>query len=151
MKKLLITILRVSAGSVFLISGYQKLLEGPASFAAIIRGYQIINGAAVEWVASGLPWIEFILGAFLVLGLWRKAAMLALWCLNTVFVVALSSAFFRHIPLKNCGCFGEAHGLSFTPVQALFFDLFLWVLFFYLWQVRRGGAALDDVFYSHNL
>jgi hypothetical protein len=62
------------------------------------------------------------------------------------FIAALLSAIIRKIPLENCGCFGNGSGIHFTPVQALIFDLFLWVLFAISWRFRTQGPRLDKVF-----
>jgi hypothetical protein len=117
MKNVGFVIPRVILGGIFIVSGYQKLMEGSAVFAAVIRGYEIVGGPIAEGMAAGLPWVELVLGVFLVLGLWRRTAILGLWAFNMAFIAALLSAIVRKIPLENCGCFGNGSGVHFTPIQ----------------------------------
>ncbi|MBI3251949.1 MAG: DoxX family protein [Candidatus Omnitrophica bacterium] len=125
-------IARTLVASLFITSGFFKLMEPAQNFLAVVQSYEILEGRSAVIFAQSLPWIEFIFGVFLLLGLWRRAAILALWACNSFFIVALFSAFFRHLPIHDCGCFGQSL-FSFSPAQMLVNDIFLWLVFLWLW------------------
>ena len=140
MKKLPIYffILRLCVGALFVYSGYSKLMEPSANFIGAILGYQIVDARTASWLAVVLPWTEFVAGVFFILGIWFQTALYALWSLNLVFLAAISSALIRHIPIKDCGCFGE--GAHAFPIQAtLALDILLFAVFF--WMNRNKGSA----------
>ena len=136
--------LRVLLGSVFLVSGFEKLSSPAQNFAAVIEKYQILHGPAVMLFAQAMPWVELIFGALLVLGLWTRVSLLALWGMNTLFIGVLSSALLRKLQIDECGCFGES--LSHSPPKMLAVDIGLWFLFliFFLSNRRVKAPSLDD-------
>jgi uncharacterized membrane protein YphA (DoxX/SURF4 family) len=127
MRNLLLLSLRVLLGAVFLVSGFQKLTAPYQNFAAVIEKFEVLRGPSVVLAAQTLPWAEFILGVFLILGLWERLSLVALWVMNTVFIAILAAALARKLPIQNCGCFGEAISLSLP--QILWIDISLWILF----------------------
>jgi uncharacterized membrane protein YphA (DoxX/SURF4 family) len=64
-------------------------------------------------LAIGLPWLELVIGACLLLGLWTRASALLVSILMVVFIIAFASAKARGLNI-SCGCFevGQAHGAS---------------------------------------
>ncbi len=117
--------LRVLVGTVFAVSGYFKLLESPHDFFSVILSYKIVD-ASIAWpLAVWFPWAELVTGVFLIAGLWTREALVAAWAMNTVFMVTVASALLRHLPLKDCGCFGT-EGLTLSLPQVLTMDAFLW-------------------------
>ena len=136
MKKNLLLSLRVLLGAVFLISGFQKLTAPYQNFAAVIGKFELLPDPAAVIMAQTLPWAEFVLGVFLVLGLWERLSLLGLWAMNTVFIAALVSALARKLPIESCGCFGEAIALSLPKILTL--DIFLWILFLTFFVLRRS-------------
>ena len=143
MKKNLLLSLRLLLGAVFLISGFQKLTSPYQNFAAVISKFEILSTPAVNLMAQSLPWAEFVLGVFLVLGLWTLPSLVGLWAMNTAFIGAIGSALVRKLPIESCGCFGEAVALSLPKILAI--DLSLWVFFlvFFLMSRRVDLPGLD--------
>jgi uncharacterized membrane protein YphA (DoxX/SURF4 family) len=110
--------LGVALGGVFLYACWDKILH-PAEFAKIVYHYQVIGPSATlptlvpNVFAVALPWIEAVLAACLITGVWRREAGALSALLLAVFVVAVSSALLRGIDIQNCGCFSvTAEGRS---------------------------------------
>lgn len=141
--------LRVGLGSVFVVSGFEKLTSPVQNFTAAIETFEILRGPSAMWLAQTLPWLELISGVLLVLGFWTRVSAWALWAMNTVFIGVLSSALLRKLPLDQCGCFGKA--VTLTPSQMLAVDAVLWFLFllFLTARPRAKSPELDNLFDRH--
>lgn len=141
--------MRVVLGAVFVISGFQKLTAPYQNFAAVIEKFEVLQGPSVSWLAQTLPWAEWLLGVFLILGLWERLSLAGLWGMNTVFIGILSSALIRKLPIQSCGCFGEA--IPFTLPQMLCIDISLWGLFllYFLKGQSLSLPGLDRFFRPH--
>jgi len=122
------------------------LLAAPENFISVVRSYDVLPGWGVLAIALALPWIELILGVFIVLGLWLRQSLVILWVFNTAFIGAIASALIRRLPLEDCGCFGEA--LHLSPRQVLLLDIALWVLFasLLIFMSRVRAFSLDKYF-----
>ncbi len=97
---------RLVLGVLFLAAGVIKLAQ-PGPFAATLMAYQVLPIELVRPLALVLPWIEVLTGAYLLAGLFTRAAAGAALGLLAVFMVALGQAMARGLPLENCGCFGD--------------------------------------------
>ncbi len=140
MSKRLFT-LRIFVGAVFAVSGFLKLLQPYQNFLAVIQTYQVLPPAFATAAAIALPWAEFLLGVFLVLGLWTRPALACLWALNTSFIALLVSAIARRLPIQDCGCFGDWIHLS--PQQTLGIDIVLWSIFALLWKRTEDASRMS--------
>ena len=137
--------LRVLLGAVFLVSGFQKLMAPYQNFAAVIEKFEVLQGPGISLLAQTLPWVEFLLGVFFILGLWERLSLWGLWAMNTVFIGILASAIVRKLPIQDCGCFGEAISLSLPKILSI--DLLLWALFlsYFLTSRRLNLPGLDRI------
>lgn len=110
-----LAIARILFGITFVFSGFVKAVD-PVGFAYKIEDY-LISFQLLEFIplaltfAVGLILIEFLLGVFILLGLYRK--------LSTtfgVFFMAVMTPMTLYIALANpvpdCGCFGDALVIS---------------------------------------
>lgn len=97
---------RLVLGALFLTAGIIKLVQ-PGPFAATLMAYQLLPIALLRPLALVLPWIEVLTGAYLLAGLFTRAAAGAALGLLAVFMVALGQAMARGLSLENCGCFGD--------------------------------------------
>lgn len=96
---------RLYLGYVFLHAGIAKLGHYDATLGAV-RQYELLPWQAAPAYASVLPAVEIVLGTALVLGLFtRSVAVLTALGLSS-FIVAITSAWVRDLPIGNCGCFG---------------------------------------------
>ena len=138
--------LRILTGLLFVVSGFIKLMQPYQNFLATIQSYEILNSASAVLLARAMPWAEFIVGVFLILGLWSRISMLVLWGFNMVFIGAVGSALIRRLPIQKCGCFGDS--FSLTLQQMLCLDIILWLVFMcmtaYFNYARR--FSLDQYF-----
>src|SRR5277367_3009243 len=100
-------LLRILIGSIFIISGLGKLLSPYQNFLYVIQAYQLLPSQGEVLVAQILPWIELIVGVFVLLGLWTAWGLRGALVLFGIFVVVVGQALIRGLPLENCGCFGE--------------------------------------------
>ena len=140
--------LRIMTGFVFVASGFVKLMQPYQNFLVTIQSYEILSGAPAVALAKAMPWAEFLVGVFLILGFWSRLSILVLWVFNTVFIGVVSSALIRKLPLQECGCFGDSFSLQ--PQQTLWMDITLWLIFLWLaacFDVTRC-FSLDQYFES---
>jgi uncharacterized membrane protein YphA (DoxX/SURF4 family) len=132
---------RAGAGSVFLYAGVVKAMDRQAMVLAV-HGYRLAPKALEKPIATGLPWLEIALGAFLLLGLFTRFAGGGVALLSLVFVVAMAQAKARGLAI-DCGCFGG----NGTGTGVTWFDLIRDVPLlaagaFLAWRVR-GPFRLD--------
>ena len=65
---------RLILGAVFIYASLDKIAH-PAAFAKDVYNYQILPDALISLTAIGLPWLELIIGAFLLIGLFREGSV----------------------------------------------------------------------------
>jgi uncharacterized membrane protein YphA (DoxX/SURF4 family) len=97
-------IVRVLVGALLVAAGALKVGHA-ASLAASIAGFRLLPPDVVGPLAIGLPYLELLIGAYLVLGLFTRVAAAVAALQFAVYAAAIASAVVRHIP-ANCGCFG---------------------------------------------
>ena len=95
---------RLIVGGIFLISGLAKIAD-PVRFLLTLREFQLLPRAVESFFAVYLPWLEFLLGLCLVLGVLHRTASLMIAGLNGFFIIAIGSVMARGIEV-DCGCFG---------------------------------------------
>ena len=137
---------RIIIGCLFLISGLGKLLEPHQNFLYVIQSYEVLPGALETAASYIVPWVEFLAGVFLVLGLWINYVLRVFLILVASFLVIVSQALVRKLPITECGCFGEL--FSFPLPVVLTIDSILWILLALL-LFRRGATealSLDSFF-----
>ncbi|MBU1262845.1 DoxX family membrane protein [bacterium] len=96
-------VLRLVIGGIFIYASWDKIIQ-PDRLAEIIIGYQILPFALVNISAIWLPYLELLIGIFVVLGIWLRACSLLLIGLFILYIGAILFALVRNIPLV-CGCF----------------------------------------------
>lgn len=117
---------RILIGCLFIVSGFEKLIGPYQNFLYVVQSYEFLPTLLEEIVARTLPWIELFLGVFLVVGLWLQWALRSIGVLIFLFILIVSQALLRKLPIDECGCFG---GLISLPLYAvLIFDSTLFLL-----------------------
>src|SRR5450755_2424071 len=109
------SILRVILGPIFMYAAWIKLREPWALFAISIDSYQVLPLWAVEFIARTLPWLELLLGALLIAGIWRGVAAAAATLLLGVFFGLMIRAMAKGMQI-DCGCFGSGERLSWMTL-----------------------------------
>jgi uncharacterized membrane protein YphA (DoxX/SURF4 family) len=115
-KDLFLFVARLALGGVFVYAGLEKILS-PREFARVVVNYRILPDWAAVYFGFLLPWIELVLGALLVAGIFVRQAAVGLSFLVVVFMIALTIKAASG-GLKECGCFlsavkAGAHGLGY--------------------------------------
>ncbi|WP_321366061.1 MauE/DoxX family redox-associated membrane protein [uncultured Desulfuromusa sp.] len=129
--KIIYHLSRLALAGVFIYAGMIKA-DDIAAFAGQIANYKILPYAWNYLVASILPYLELLCGVLLLLNRRVRPAILVLFCLNIIFILALTSAISRGFDI-DCGCFKPDSATPTTPVAALWRDLGLLVLMIVIW------------------
>jgi uncharacterized membrane protein YphA (DoxX/SURF4 family) len=135
-----VLVLRVLLGGVLLVAGALKVGH-PAELAAAIASFRLLPAVIVGPLALALPYVELLLGAYLVAGLFTRtvAALVALQFL--CYAGAIGSALVRHIP-ANCGCFGP-NDAAVADWPHVAFDLLLAAVSGFVVFGAPGAFAVD--------
>tara|TARA_Y100000590_G_scaffold469527_1_gene657535 strand:+ start:3960 stop:4421 length:462 start_codon:yes stop_codon:yes gene_type:complete len=96
-------IFRIILGIIFIYASYDKILD-PAGFSKNIHNFHITPIAIENIIALVLPWLELIIGIFLIFGLFLDGTINITISLLIFFIIILSQAVFRGIDV-HCGCF----------------------------------------------
>ncbi|MBL8013366.1 MAG: DoxX family membrane protein [Candidatus Omnitrophica bacterium] len=112
--------LRIIIGLLFVVSGAEKLIWPYQNFLYVLQSYQIIPSGLDVVIAKVFPWIEFITGLLLVLGLWISCVIRLALVMFAVFILIISQALLRKLPIDECGCFGQL--ISLKPQHTLLMD-----------------------------
>ncbi len=131
--KRLMLLFRLVLGITFIYASLDKIAN-PDQFARIIYNYHILPHFLINIYAVTLPWVEFLAGLFLILGVFIESASLLISFLLLVFVVAISINLYRGVNL-NCGCFstdpaGTKEGAKLLIKDFVFLFLGIMIFFF---------------------
>lgn len=132
--------LRVILGGMLVVTGALKVGHAP-DLASAIAGFRLLPAAAIPLIAVLLPFFEIALGAYLVLGLFTRAAAWVACAQFVVYGAAIASAVVRGIP-ANCGCFGP-NDTATADWPHVAFDLLLAALGAFIAMYAPGAFALD--------
>jgi uncharacterized membrane protein YphA (DoxX/SURF4 family) len=115
---------RLFLGLIFAYSGFTKLMEPVENFQGGMAAYEVIPYAVIPFLARVIPWIEFLFGAFLILGYLPRvsAAVLALMSWSFVLLIVTTRFVTGALPV-DCGCFGEGSLIHLKPYQVLIMDV----------------------------
>ncbi|SDZ82587.1 Methylamine utilisation protein MauE [Desulfuromusa kysingii] len=130
---------RLLLAAVFIYAGMIKAND-IAAFAGQVANYKILPYAWNYLVAAILPYLELLCGVLLLLNKRVRPAVLVLFILNIVFILALSSVISRGFDI-DCGCFNPNATTSTSPVAALLRDFGLIVLMIVTWCLYSVSQA----------
>ena len=110
-------IFRVILGIIFIYASYEKILD-PAAFSKNIHNYHTTDNLiwVENLVALILPWLELVVGVFLIFGVFLEGATSITIGLLIFFIIILSQAVFRGIDV-HCGCFKTAADAGTTDLR----------------------------------
>jgi uncharacterized membrane protein YphA (DoxX/SURF4 family) len=106
-------------GAVFVYASLDKIGH-PDRFADVVNDYDMLPTLFVNAFALAMPWAEMVVGAALILGVWRRGAGLLATALTVAFLASIAQAEIRGLDIE-CGCF-DVSGMSATKAS---WDLFL--------------------------
>jgi len=98
-----ILFLRVVLGIVFIYASIDKIAD-PISFSNAIDNYHITPKAINNMAALIVPFVEFVVGFCLIIGIFMDGAIFITIMLLIWFIFIISQALLRGIDL-HCGCF----------------------------------------------
>ena len=109
--------LRLFIGVIFLLSATSKLPHH-VEFEAVVKEYEILPDVLASAYANALPWVELLVGVYLITGVLMKTGAILTLLMGISFMVANIKSIVQGEAL--CGdCFGEVWSL---PVeQAIWF------------------------------
>ena len=110
-------IFRIILGIIFIYASYDKILD-PAAFSKNIHNFHTTDN--LVWVenlvALILPWLELIVGVFLIFGVFLEGSTSITIGLYIFFILILSQAVFRGIDV-HCGCFTTEADAGVTDLR----------------------------------
>jgi len=124
-------LLRLIVAGVFLYAGIAKLTH-PTDFHADTLNFQWIDDPDAAWIALGLPVLEVICSAAIIIPSWSRPAALILGGLLIIFLAALGRAWLFGLDL-HCGCFGSSTESVHYPwkfvqnIALLLMTTFVWL------------------------
>jgi uncharacterized membrane protein YphA (DoxX/SURF4 family) len=135
-----VLVLRIVVGAIFLFAGAAKVGHAD-QFAAQIAGFRLLPQPAVAPLAVALPYLEILLGGYLVVGLFTRTAAWFAVALLAVFDLAVASAVVRGMTV-SCGCFGPSDTTVTTWAEVARDAVF--VLLAVIVALRPPGALAVD-------
>jgi putative oxidoreductase len=134
---------RVLLGGVLLVAGATKIAN-PGALAASIRSYEL---GLPEWFVSlsshALPYLEVMLGLYLLAGLFTKVSAWTTNGLMILFLLALLQGALRGLEI-DCGCFGtSADGEAGNLWLATARDVGLFALGLHVALAPTGRFSVD--------
>jgi uncharacterized membrane protein YphA (DoxX/SURF4 family) len=136
----IVLLLRVLLGSIFIVAGASKIGHA-AEFAAQIAGFRLLPQIVVAPLALLLPFLEILLGGYLILGLFTRAAAWMAVVLLAIFDGAIASAVVRGMTV-SCGCFGPNDRTVTTWAEVARDAVFVLLAVVVAWRAP-GMLALD--------
>ena len=139
--------LRLILGGVLLVAGGLKAVD-PYGSATSVRAYQILPIDLANLLGFTLPFLEVLVGLFLITGIWVRINAIAGIVFMAMFVIAIGQAWARGISL-DCGCFGKGGLLDSTELPVRNYtleitrDLLLGGMGYYLYRFPNGKFGLD--------
>jgi len=130
-----VLITRLFLGILFLYASVDKI-RYPGPFSDTALNYHVLPYILVNLFALWLPFVEFVAGAFLLLGIWSKAASGLILAMMAMFLVAIVQGVARGID-THCGCFTQGGKGDPISVWTILRDTgFLAVAVVGFWQER---------------
>ena len=138
---------RIILGATLFAAGWIKLFNSFEAKASV-RAYDLLPVDLANLLGSILPSFEIALAALIIIGIWPKGTALTGVILMSIFVIAISQAWARGLPI-NCGCFGNG-GLTadgkvhnWTYLSEILRDLGLILCGIYIYRYPVGRFTLD--------
>lgn len=138
-------IFRAILGNIFIFAGLAKISD-PVRFILTLREFRLFPEIIVPFMALYLPWLEFVLGLFLILGLLYRAGSILLAFLNVTFTLAILSVILRGMEV-DCGCFGLLADILKIPdhadIKAILRNMLFIGMCLYIFLLKETVISLE--------
>ncbi|NHA67224.1 DoxX family protein [Phycicoccus flavus] len=141
---------RLFLGVVLVVAGAAKVGH-PLTSQRAVQAYELLPNGVAGWVGLALPFLEIVLGAMLVLGLFTRPVAVVSTLLMVAFVIGISQAWARGLTI-DCGCFGGGGQIGANETkypQEIARDASFAAAGAWLWWRPRTLAALDRYLFGH--
>ncbi len=135
-----VLVLRLAIGLTLIVAGGLKVGHAPA-LASAIAGFRLLPGDLIAFLALVLPYVEILLGLYLIVGLFTRAVAWICVAQFVAYAAAIASAVVRDIP-ANCGCFGPGDAAT-ADWPHVAFDLILALVCLVIALRAPGALAVD--------
>jgi uncharacterized membrane protein YphA (DoxX/SURF4 family) len=135
-----VLVVRVLLGGLLLAAGALKVGH-PAELASSIAAFRLLPPALTGPLAVALPFVELLVGAYLIAGLFTRAVAVIVALQFLCYAAAIASAVVRHIP-ANCGCFGP-NDSAVADWPHVGFDVALAAVALFVALRAPGALAVD--------
>jgi uncharacterized membrane protein YphA (DoxX/SURF4 family) len=133
-------VVRVLLGGLLIAAGVLKVGHS-AELASNIAGFRLLPPDVVGPLAVALPYVELLLGGYLVVGLFTKVVATITAAQFLLYAAAIGSAVMRDIPV-SCGCFGPNDSAT-ADWPHVVFDLVLAIAAAFIAYAGPGLLAVD--------
>lgn len=136
--------LRLFLGSTFIASAVAKL-PMQERFIDVVKDYHMLPDFLASFYGSVLPWLELLLGVYILLGMMIKQSSFTIILIAATFMVANIGAISKG--MEHCGtCFGEAFPLSAPAALALDFIVIIAAVVLLVHGHRAQKLSVDEWF-----
>lgn len=132
-------VFRLIIGFVFIYAAIGKIAD-PQTFAKEILNYKIVGVELARAISIFLPWVEVIVGIFLVFGICSQTSALISTILLLLFTFAVLSAMIRGLNI-NCGCF--THYVEYVGWKKIIENFLLMLSSFYVFLYPQSFFTID--------
>ncbi len=133
----IILLLRLTMGGVFIYASLHKI-RNTIQFKDAVANYEILPYWMVNIASIILPWLEFLIGALLIVGIFVRSCAILQCSLLITFILAISLNIVRGLEIY-CGCFTEDSTSSSTNYWHIIFNgiLLMMVAILFILERRR--------------
>lgn len=141
---LVLFLFQLILGLIFILASIDKIIN-PSKFLEIINNYNVIPVFITPIIAVVLPWIEFISGSFLILGILTESAVLMIVFLLIMFISGVSLNLYRGADIE-CGCFSLLFNNEQIGVHTILRDVIFMLLAIIILIFNRNICIVEKLF-----
>ena len=138
---------QLALGAIFIIAALPKIAD-PPSFAHMIYNYRILPAGLINISALAMPWVELLCGLALIIGVWRRPALVIIGLMLVVFIAAIGVNLARENAI-DCGCFDVSRANRSVEERLadmkydIFRDLGMLLMVVQVWFGTRRSAGTE--------